>query len=1297
MRRIIMMVSLMAVVGGFAETFTWTGAVDGKWTNAANWTVGGVAATRCPGIVSNDIWDVNGEYVDNWSNTIHRVDLVEFATVAAGKATTIDLEGHYCVSSIVFRAGCDRFTLGADSNQVVAIQAFGNGWASAGRFTIEYGAHAPELVAGFSCGAANKAITRNHATTTYACVENYSDEELVFGTFGHSRQFATYSEVGHIKTDFSGTGDFRFAGPVRGVGKYSEQYKLYQNMNFNFSGTGHIVFATPQFGRGKTGSKRDAEENHGLYAVNFSGNCPGIEILEGCRVSISEWNYPLLTCQCNAEIKGAGTFQYCVMGDKGINGNFGNVWVSSGRTLKISCIFDVYDSGNKYLALRFSNGGNASGALYICGPDNLFSGDVWFYDTPTDYKASSVANFGGGTEVYFKVNGAFDYAGAGDETLTRNFRIIANDAAATLRNTGSGTLAFDGLVSLTNSTLTGVSGVFSPETAPIVFAGAVEAPVGKEFPLVKKGASTLRIAAAADLAGVSAIRLVDGSLDVSERFVDGALTLAIPLTYDGGSSSVCVPDGCTLTLSSLSATAGQSAGSLNFVIFGSGAVKVDGATADTPLPAGVTVNGFPAKFDASGAVVTDLAGLQIAARGDTVPNAPDKTVYITSDGAGGADTLASSSISVAELVNGAPGAAAVIALGADETLALGAARMTSGASALTLGDEAGRGAIVGMDGPIEFENLSTDNPLTVCAKLADAFLVDTPASGEVVFAGGNAAAQPLSVIANGRVKLSGGTFTTGEATVWVGATNRVDATKIARLTVTNAVIATDAPGAIYDKEDTVHSLAVGVAGDGILTVEAGTVITNRIQVGGKYGDSIVGHGAMIQNGGEVTMLGNAGEDGSGSAIGISTGGASYELHGGLFTMLGALNVGYYQSRATFLQTGGVAVFTNAYGSATKSTVGPLSNANGGQAAMCFAGGRAKVYANIVLTGGATNNGKSFMTVENEADVDAGDNTVKLCGTHSNCYFTNSADVVIASGGTLRAAGFYCGRNPSNPAFPQIYSVGFNGGVFKTGANDRDIFRASTSDYAQAVTNVLVFAGGMTIDTDGRTGNSTASSIRGASGSGVIGLPGMATTSGFVNMPIAMIQGDGVGAVATVDFDLATRTFKGVKILTPGSGYTWAQIAVYKDSGYSYLSDPNNQWTRYVPVSLGTIANTGSFTKKGEGDFTLNAANSWGGDTRLEGGVLRLGAAGALPAGSKVVYAGGMLESTAAASPAVLNAEIADGSIKKSFDLITYTDEAPTTAPVVNVTGLQDPSHWLFELRGKKLRAVYARGSMFIFR
>lgn len=62
----------MALAGTLAaETFTWTGAQDGFWTNAANWTVEGVAAERCPGVVG-DVSNLTEDIWLAWTNNIDR-------------------------------------------------------------------------------------------------------------------------------------------------------------------------------------------------------------------------------------------------------------------------------------------------------------------------------------------------------------------------------------------------------------------------------------------------------------------------------------------------------------------------------------------------------------------------------------------------------------------------------------------------------------------------------------------------------------------------------------------------------------------------------------------------------------------------------------------------------------------------------------------------------------------------------------------------------------------------------------------------------------------------------------------------------------------------------------------------------------------------------------------------------------------------------------------------------------------------------------------------------------------------
>ena len=534
---------------------------------------------------------------------------------------------------------------------------------------------------------------------------------------------------------------------------------------------------------------------------------------------------------------------------------------------------------------------------------------------------------------------------------------------------------------------------------------------------------------------------------------------------------------------------------------------------------------------------------------------------------------------------------------------------------------------------------------------------------------------------------------------------RVDDQKsVGRMVVTNSLVRNaDVSGKSFAYGSSNDAISVGIGGDGVMKIQAGAVITNRFQIGGYYhwqATHPCSHGAVIQEGGEVAML-SGGEVGHGSSIGAQKGNGYYELRNGRLTCLGNLSVGHYANGCgSFAQYGGLSVFTNALGSSSVPTVGPNAGANGGSGIMRFIGGRAEIYGYLFLCCGLTNDGRSLLTVEEAAEVDAFANNIKLCGAHDkheNFKYFKQADLVL--NGRLRAAGFHCGYNAKCPDYPQFYSVGFDGGTFTTGATGKNIANSPAQSDTQPMTNFVVYAKGMTIDTDGKTGNRSSASFRGAWGKGVATLPFAQgpTYSGFVAAPYVIIYGDGVGATAIADFDSASGTVTGIRVLTPGAGYTWAKAYFYRDTGFQYA---DGGWAPVV-CGLKDNVNTGDFTKTGAGDFTLEAPNTWGGKTILKGGVLRLGVAGALPAGSKVVYAGGTLESTAAASPAVLTAEVSADLIaaRKPVTLITYTDAAPAVLPDVTVEGIPEAeaARWAIDFYGRELRVKYIRGMALNFR
>lgn len=1325
--------------GAFGEIFTWTGAVDGAWTNAANWTLNGAVATRCPGVCSNEIFSASGVTNTGWEASVHLTDGVNFVSVPDGAATTIDFTGLYCVSSIVFKAGCSAYTLGSSENDVIPIHTQGGSYAKGGWFDIEAGATVPTLVGGFSLGFSYIPIQPNTGSAsnpTYYCymtIRNNASEELVFNSIGHSRIIAANGSITnpHFYLKFDGTGNFRFNGPTRGVKKYSSS--LFQCMWFVFTTSGKVVFSTPQFGRGLTGTTRDPESLHGLLCMELAGT-PFVEIEEGCRVSFSEWNDPLVRFTKNGTIGGAGTLQLCVQHTKGIGGNYGRVYVSQNVTGTVACNLDIYDATSttrnpSLIALRFHESASASGTFNVIGPSNGHAGPVWFYSAPMTYRADKIANFGTGTEAYFRVDGTFEYAGAGNETFARNGLFAANGKTATIRNSGTGMLTVSSVFSPTNETFTGSSVVLSPETAPIRFTGAVRGAI----PLVKTGAGSLVLASEIDWSGTSALRLQAGEVDISELVADGTAVLPVPVTFDSGVSTLVVPDGVTLKIPSLAATAGMPTGTLD-IRCRTGRVQL---VSSSVLPVGVTVNGTSAVLDAENRIVvpTPDYDVAIAARGDVMPDAATKVVAIATSGTSGEDTLAEPETTVKKLIH-FDSTDATIAVGEGRTFAAATVEMLGLSGNLWIGSVDDGGTFAGVDGTLDIVNRNKLSTLGVQAKLAEGttLRIAEGSEGVVELCGGSVGAVSLDMPV-GTMRISGDrTFMVNGGVVGTNLAEAVTATlvvdgardvvlgekpfhvggakarpsnqqSIGRMIVTNSLVRNaSVETKTYRSASTNDAVCVGLNGDAVLEIQDGTIFTNRLIVGGLYEpyskSEQISHGTVIQTGGEMTVLGST-SVGDGSTIGTESGNGYYELRGGRLVWMGSLSVGHFTPGAgSFAQFGGESIFTNAFGSTSKSTVGPNAGANGGAAVMRFAGGRSKVRAHVNLAGGLTNVSRSMLSVENDAEVDADNNTVKLCGahnTHNSFKYSRQADVALA-GGVLRAAGFFVGYNSACPDYPQVYSVGFNGGTFQTGASGQDIAAASSTS-ARAMTNFVVYADGVTIDTDGKTGNRSSASFRGAWGRGVANIPvaNKVYSKTFIAAPYVLVIGDGVGATAVADFDSTSGKVTGIRVLTPGAGYTTAKAIVYKDTSYQYADDS------WEPVSCTLVdnVNSGSFTKTGDGDFTLGAANTWGGKTVLKGGVLRLAAEGALPPNGTVVYAGGSLETTVAAAPAAFTAEIPAEAVAaaRPLTLLTYTDGAPTAIPEIAVEGIpaEQASLWSVVSSGNVVRLRCNRGTLLIFR
>lgn len=188
-----------AVAGVAAPTeYIWTGAQDAYWTNAANWAVGGVAPS-----------DVPGRYLTP-GGEVTNLDAVAVFDATGGGRATVWLDGHLCVSSVVFRAGAPVYTLGEkDHGRYFALAHEG------GRLVVEPGARAP-VIEGvvtlvYSAGMASN-VSSTYDQPGEARYLNYADEPLVLRKFGNRGSgFASSAKTRgwYRYVGLGGTGDIR--------------------------------------------------------------------------------------------------------------------------------------------------------------------------------------------------------------------------------------------------------------------------------------------------------------------------------------------------------------------------------------------------------------------------------------------------------------------------------------------------------------------------------------------------------------------------------------------------------------------------------------------------------------------------------------------------------------------------------------------------------------------------------------------------------------------------------------------------------------------------------------------------------------------------------------------------------------------------------------------------------------------------------------------------------------------------------------------------------------------------------
>lgn len=412
------------------------------------------------------------------------------------------------------------------------------------------------------------------------------------------------------------------------------------------------------------------------------------------------------------------------------------------------------------------------------------------------------------------------------------------------------------------------------------------------------------------------------------------------------------------------------------------------------------------------------------------------------------------------------------------------------------------------------------------------------------------------------------------------------------------------------------ALYVGSYSRGVLDIQDGGFVSNKVVVGG----------------GTYTRGSQAGD----GAVYVGQGGRLHITNGGTaFTYASALGYGgfgYLQidPGATVVAAGsmfaiggyGIGVFHQYGGEYANRGSQEIECCNEGKAVVYVAGGTFSANGSEpYLRVGNGLNGRSYITVDGaDATINARDNLYfsqnKTCETVLN----------INRGGTFVVDRLnpYDGAIAGSVAHPLI--VNFNGGIYKKyGASHDYLVEIGSGEKAKPAkyesVEFAVYGGGMAFDTAARSVNQhrrlpfvghVAGGVRSVDAA-------KAVARNWIGAPFVTVSGaGGAGASAVADWDWKTRKLKGILITSPGWGYTQGSVTVTVKSSTQSVTINGDE----VTVGDNEI---GGFTKLGANTFTLYATNSWQKWTAVNGGTLKVGSNGAIPANTELRLNGGTLD------------------------------------------------------------------------
>ena len=479
---------------------------------------------------------------------------------------------------------------------------------------------------------------------------------------------------------------------------------------------------------------------------------------------------------------------------------------------------------------------------------------------------------------------------------------------------------------------------------------------------------------------------------------------------------------------------------------------------------------------------------------------------------------------------------------------------------------------------------------------------------------------------------------------------------------------------------------------GLLEVGEGADLKVRLVLGNHAGTR---GSSIYQTGGQVTL-------GSGATVG-SSGPGYWKLEGGEIALTGgSFNCGVASNVCgTIEQTGGTITCT----SSSTPLLGAQRNGY-----CCFY----QSAGSLTVNQGSSNRAMEWPYSGNKYGDSVG--VFTLAGETARTTFAGGMDVLLANqtnglaainlnAGVLELGTLTGGGYPGSRAY-----VNFNGGTLKI---NRNVEALGTKNLA-----FTLGENGGTIDTDGHE-VTLGKPITALTGGGVASIALPKSVDSVAALKV-IVEGDGDGATAMAVFDRATRKITGIRVLSPGSGYTAATARL--STGCSRQSSQNvNQ---ELVCTITPNAAPGVLVKKGTGTLRLAAGEGLpaGTSVDVQEGTLDLnGLSNAL--GNLTSSAAGMVVDSAAgavALPATLTVDVptaaagnyltvsGDAALPSTLVLanIDQVPESTASFTILKVTGAKTgtmnlatelPAGWTLGWTGDLLRVGRARGTRIFFR